>query len=233
MGKQVAVTGAQALDAQRQSMQDRLAGLGGGGSLNFVQVDNKSFVFPEGEIVPAQLEIVILDWALNNQYYDKPFVRGVKTRPACFAVGQSVAQMRPSRNSPSIQNDGNPCATCPMNQFGSGTGNAKACKNQILLAGMLPDEGPEGPIYIVKVSPTAIKRFKEYASKVNDKGIALAQLVTVLTFDSKVTYASLQFAADGPASKAHKPNVGAFAERIPEATEMLLREPSFNDNNDE
>lgn len=234
MTKQMATTGAQALAASRQAMDERLAGLGSdGGGFNGVRVDNKTFIFQDDEIVPRELPVVILDWSLNNQYYGgKPFVPGEKSPPVCFANGQSVGAMRPSKNSPDIQNDGNPCATCWANQFGSGVGNAKACKNQIRIAFMLPEEGPDGDIYVINVSPTGINFFKDYAKKVNEKGLALTQLVTVLSFDPKLRYDSLRFAADGPGSKALKPDVEAYAAHIPKATELLLREPKARDDDE-
>lgn len=229
--KAVATTGAQALAAQQQSMADRLRGIGGGG-VGIISVENKTFQLPNQELVPRELPIVVLDWAFHNAYFDEPYVPGKPTRPACFAVGQNSHLLTPSVNSPRIQNEGNPCATCWANQFSSGVGRAKACKNQIRVACMLPDEGPEGDILLIKISPTGLRPFREYAEKINARGFALVQVVTIAGFDMGSKYDTLRFTADGPASKKHKENVMAYAERIPEATEILLREPKFDDDDE-
>lgn len=232
MSNEVATSTEQALAAQRESMAERLQGLGGGGSVNIVRTSNKNFVFPDEELVPKELEVVVLDWALQNSYFAQAYVPGQKQRPDCIAVGQSAATITPSQNSPDIQNDGQPCATCWANQFGSGTGNAKACKNQIRIAFILPDEGPEGDIYIVNVSPMGIKGFKEYIAKISARNYALTQLVTRLGFDMKQAYDKLTFAAS-PRSKEIKDDVPGYVARTQEATDILLREPSFNTDNDE
>lgn len=229
MSKNVAVSGSQAIAAQRESMTERLQGLGGGGSVDRIATKNRSFVFPDGEIYPKELFCIILDWGLYNAFYppNKPYTPGSKDLPDCFAVGAKPADMVPSENSPDIQNDGNPCATCWANQFGSGVGNGKACKNYINIAVLTYDEGSEGDIYLVRVSPSANAAYKEYVEKLASKGLAPVQAVTRLGFDEKVTYDKLTFTADAAASKDEEfqADIEACAERIPEATEIVMREP--------
>ena len=235
MGKQVATSAAKNIAAQRESMEDRLRGLGGGSGVSTIRLKNRHFVFPDEELVPNELEVIVLDWALFNSYYKSEFVQGQTAFPDCFAVGQRAVDMVPSKNSPEIQNDGDPCATCWANQFGSGKGNGKACQNRINLAVLLYDEGSEGDLYKISVSPTGIKGWKEYVGKLASKGRAPADVVTLLSFDKKVAYDKLVFAASLEATKdpEFKEDSEACFERIPEATEYLLSEPSPPSDEDE
>ena len=218
MGTELATSTAEALAARRESMVDRLAGLGGGGGLQSIRLATRHFIFPDETKVRDNLEVVVLDWALSYNYYDKPYVRGETSFPACFAVGQSAGQMRPSDNSPDKQND--ICATCPQNQFGSGTGNAKACQNRISLAVQVVEHGPESPVYRVSVSPTGIKSWKNFASALAERNVLPIQVVTRLGFDDSVTYDRLTFAA-----VRKTPDLDEYVANMNRATEMLLVEP--------
>lgn len=223
MSTDLAPSTAQALAARRESMVDRLSGLGGGSGLQAIRLSAQHFVFPDDTKVRDNLEVVVLDWALNYNYYDKPYVRGESSFPACFAVGQSVSQMKPSDNSPDKQND--ICATCPQNQFGSGQGNAKACQNRINLAVQVVEHGPESPVYRVSISPTGLKSWKNFASSLAERNVLPIQVVTRLGFDDSVAYDRLTFAA-----VRKTPDLDDFVANMDRATEMLLVEPKPRDD---
>lgn len=223
MSKEIAASTASALAARRESMVDRLAGLGGGSGLQAIRLASRHFVFPDDVKVRDNLEVIVLDWALSYNYYDKPFVRGESTFPVCFAVGQSATTMAPSDNSPNKQND--VCATCPQNQFGSGQGNAKACQNRISLAVQVVEHGPDSPVYRISVSPTGIKNWKSFASALAERNVLPIQVVTRLGFDDSVAYDRLTFAA---ARKT--PDLDEYVANMDRATQLLLVEPKPRDD---
>lgn len=223
MSKEITASTASALAARRESMVDRLAGLGGGSGLQAIRLASRHFVFPDDVKVRDSLEVIVLDWALSYNYYDKPFVRGESSFPVCFAVGQSAATMAPSNNSPNKQNDG--CATCPQNQFGSGQGNAKACQNRISLAVQVVEHGPDSPVYRLSVSPTGIKNWKNFASALAERNVLPVQVVTRLGFDDSVAYDRLTFAA---ARKT--PDLDEYVVNMDRATQLLLVEPKPRDD---
>lgn len=207
------------LAAKRENMASRLQGLGGGGGLQGIRLAARHFVFPDDTKVRDNLEIVVLDWALSYNYYDKPYVKGERQFPACFAVGQAVPTMKPSNNSPSKQNS--ECATCPQNQFGSGVGNAKACQNRINLAVQVFEHGPESPLYRISISPTGIKNWRNFAAALDERNVLPVQVVTRLGFDDSVTYDRLTFAATKKTT-----DLDAFVANMERATQLLLVEPS-------
>lgn len=219
----------QKLAARRENMASRLEGLGGGVGLAPIRLSNRSFVLPPDDtIIKNNLEVIVLDWALNYTYYDKPFVKGETSFPVCFAVGQLVGNMAPSDNSPKKQND--ICATCWANQFNSGQGNAKACQNRINLAVQIAEHGPESPMYRVSVSPTALKNWKQYADALRERGASEVQVVTRLGFDQNAAYDRLTFAASRKTDKDELPEYVANMNR---ATELLLIEPKPPAEDDE
>jgi len=231
MSKAMSNTVQQALASQRQNMSERLAGLSTGDSFQRIRQDNKTFIMPDGSKIPRELPVVILDWAYNYQYYSKPYVPGEKAFPDCIAVGQTQRDMQPSQNSPNIQNDGNPCATCWANKFGSAkTGKGKACQNRISLACMLYDDehGPEDGIFIVSVSPTALKHWGKYNSQLAEKNLVPAQVVTVIGFDDASKYDTLVFSADRTATKEYHDEeyIDEYVEHMSDATRLVLSEPT-------
>jgi hypothetical protein len=228
MSKAMSTTTQQALAAQRENMGERLAGLSTGESIQRIRQKNRTFLMPDGSKIPKELTVVVLDWAYNYQYYSKPYVEGEATFPDCIAVGQTQREMVPSENSPNIQNNGNPCATCPHNQFGS-RGNGKACQNRISLGCMLYDDehGPEDGLFIISVSPTALKNWGKYNAQLAEKGLVPAQVVTVVGFDPNAAYDTLTFAADRTLTKEYHDEeyIDEYVEYIDKATQMVLSEP--------
>jgi len=212
----------QKLAARRENMVDRLAGLGGSGGVLRIRTKNRTFTIPPNdELVKNNLEVVVLDWAYHYSYFKDDYNPNVAQKPVCFAVGQSVSTMTPSDNSPEKQND--VCATCWANQFGSGNGNAKACKNQVDLAVQIAEAGPESQVYVVSISPTALKNWKTYVDLLNSRDYQEIQVVTRLGFDDNVAYDKFTFAA---ARKVPKDELPIYVQNMDQATQMLLTEPA-------
>jgi hypothetical protein len=145
---------------------------------------------------------------------------------ACFAIGTNPRDMTPSANAPARQADD--CQACPMNQFGS-AGEGKACKNGRRLA-LLPENDDGGDvdfehdIWLMDVSPTALKGFDGYVQAVaRTFSQPPVGMLTEISFDPSVTYAKLMFSNPRPIASLGE----AFA-RQAEAQEMLNAEPDVS-----
>src|SRR4249920_1153942 len=141
----------------------RLGPVGGKDSIRVTQ--DKKFEMPNGDILD-QIEGVIVDFVYRNEYYSEPFNRKQIKPPVCFAIAEESKGMRPSENSPDLQDGGKGCDACQQNQWGSSpTNNGKACKNTVYMALLPPNATDDDPVWTLKTSPTAIKHFNGYVSK--------------------------------------------------------------------
>jgi hypothetical protein len=184
---------------------------------------NKTFVMPGTDEEAPMLRAVILDWVSVNQFYEGKYDAKNIRPPVCASIGVLVPEMKALPNSPKKQFDGL-CEKCPQNQWGS-DGSGKACKNQRLLAVLPVADQAEGPLMLVKVSPTGIKYFDKYAAMVANTNADVPHVVSMITtiyFDESADYSSLRFRAEGL-----NPDVVVAAGRRKEARQRLLVEPSF------
>ena len=123
------------------------------------------FVLPDGMNLGNEIQVVVVDFVTRNSFYSGPYNPNNPTPPDCYSIGKNLADLAPEADSPAIQGD--KCATCPLNQYGSGdNGKSKACKNSRSLAVILVDpEDPDAsaaldaPIYTLDLPRTAIKSF--------------------------------------------------------------------------
>lgn len=203
------------LKAQAAAMSEKTAPASG----NYIRVtQDKQFLLPDGTKTPGPLELVIVDFASSNKFYEGAFDPKAITPPACFAIGTNPMQMVPSPNAPLPQ--ATDCQSCPMNQFGS-SGDGKACKNSRVLAVLPPDADEDTPLWLLATSPTANKGFDGYVA-----GVARVfqmppvGVVTTVGFDTSVTYAKLTFSDPQPNA-----NLADHFGRQEEARAMLAVEP--------
>lgn len=183
----------------------------------------KTFRLPGVDKEGEQLRVIVVDFAAVNQYYKGKYDPKNIQPPVCMAVGIKLDEMHPSKNSPEPQDDGVGCKECPQNQWGT-DGRGKACKNQRTLAVVSADE-PEGPLMVLKVSPTGVKFWDQYANKIANSGAAVphvVSVVTLITFDPNSDYPSLRFTVDGLNDKIEQ-----AAARRKEARQRLLAEPDL------
>lgn len=200
---------------------ERLGNIGGKDSIRVTQ--DKKFEFPDGTTVD-EFDAVIVDFVYRNEYYIGAFNRKAVTPPACFAISPTAAGMGPSENSPVKQSEGG-CATCQQNQFGSSPqGDGKACKNTVYLAIMPADAGPDTPVWVMKTSPTAVKHFNAYVTKIaRTAQVPVTAVVTKIYFDPSSTYASVRFDVAGANS-----NFAETSSRSGEARHRLMQEPDVS-----
>ena len=204
------------LAAEALAMQKRI----GAPSGDLIRVNkDKTFSLPNGESAPV-LAVVVVGFVSMNQYYggEKYDPKNIKP-PVCMALGQEIALMKPFDKVPKKQNED--CHTCWANQWGT-DGKGKACKNQRVLAVLAPGAQADGPVMLLKISPTGTRFWDSYVTQAVATGGALIKVVTEVTFDTAADFPSLRF-------KLLKPNPDwhdAFPRRAP-ALERLLAEPDF------
>lgn len=183
---------------------------------------NKQFTLPDGTVTDGPLQLVIVDFVTVHAFYPGKFDPKNITSPVCYAVGQNPKQMFPLKSSPDLQADD--CQSCPMNQWGS-DGDGKACKNSRRLAVLPPDATEDTPLWLLDVSPTALKGFDGYvAAVVRTFGVPPMGVVTTVGFSDAVDYARLTFSDPRPAGDV----VAVAHARLAEAKELLMAEPDFS-----
>jgi hypothetical protein len=136
-----------------------------------ISTKDKKFNLPNGVILD-KLSCVVLDMRFWNKYYLKPWEPNVIATPECFAYGEDERSLIPSDGSPDKQADS--CATCPHNIFPP-NGGAKACKNFLIMAIMVPDLS-DTTVYTLSGSPTSLNNdkvrklegLKTYFKKITD-----------------------------------------------------------------
>lgn len=167
----------------------------GTGSMQ-LRTTGKVFTTPDGKVHQGPLECVILDYTSRNTYYKEGYQTGKYAPPVCFATAQRPKDMVPSEKATEPQAQS--CESCPHNQFGSGGGNRKACKNARVLAIVPVDAGPEVPVMLLQVSPKAISRWDKHVMQLASKGLVPVAIVTRINFDAGVAYPVLTFEIAGP-----------------------------------
>lgn len=193
-----------------------------GGGPKILLKKDKTFVLPDGTKTPGPLELVIVDFVTTHNFYDTKFDEKNPMPPGCFAVGTNPKQMFPIKASPNIQNDN--CQDCPLNAFGSDGGNGKVCRNGRKLAVLPPDADADTPLWIIEVSPTAIRGFDGYvAAVVRAFGMAPFAVVTTVSMNEASEYQQLVFSDPKP-----NDNLGVAHARLEEARALLVTEPDFS-----
>lgn len=92
-----------------------------------------------------------------------------------------------------INGNGNPggtCASCPYNQFGSGDGQSKACKNRRYI--YILQEGEVLPL-ILSLPTGSLKEFTNYMKRQISKGRKPSQIVTKITLRKTTNSSGIAF----------------------------------------
>lgn len=166
-----------------------------------INLKGKVFTLPDGSSDDGPLTCVILDWVTSFVYFKGIYNPKDPQPPACWSISAKTAGMFPSDNvteRQDVDKEGNKdvgCAKCVQNEWGSGTGAGKACKNtrKLLIVPVDADESTQP--WVVTVSPTALKHFDKYVNTMTDMGKHPIQVVTDISFDESEPYPSLRFKA--------------------------------------
>lgn len=204
------------LRAQAAAAASKIAPAGG----NKIRYSKGKFVLPDGSEAET-LDLVVVDFASMNTYYENGYDKDNIVPPNCFAIHPEPKGMIPSANSPDKQCDD--CGSCPMNAFGS-AGAGKACKNTRLLAVLPPNADADTPMWTLSVPPTAIKGFDGYVGSVlRTFQMPPVAVVTTVSLDPNEDYFKPLFGDARP-----NDNLEVHFARREEAEEMLAVEPDVS-----
>jgi len=128
-----------------------------------------------------------------------------------------------------VTGEGNPggrCASCPLNQFGSGENGAKACKNRRRV--YVLREGEVFPL-LLSLPTGSLKEFTKYLKRLLTKGKKSNAYVTRFSLKKAtsaggVTYSQAQFAIDRPLS----PEEFALIEKLTEQVKAYSSHVAFD-----
>lgn len=176
-------------------------GIGGGVDYPRISIKGARFRIIEGgtEAVldATSLEVVIVgaNPRLSKSFYATAWNPDAEaSAPDCFTLDG----VSPDQESTQPQND--LCATCPQNAWGSrvtaqGT-KVKACADQKRLAIVAADDAG-GSIYLLQVTPAALKGLNQYQKELGMRGIAPEIVRTKISFDTSASFPKLQFGFGG------------------------------------
>ena len=176
-------------------------GLAGGADYPRISIKGSRFRIVEGgaetvlEDIKLSVVVVGANPRLSKTYYAKTWTPDSEpTSPDCY----SLDGIRPAGDSTGPQND--TCAGCPMNAWGSKITpmgqQIKACADQKRLA-VVASNDPSGPIYLLQVSPSALKGLFSYQKGLSMRGIPVEAVKTVVTFDTDASFPKLMFKFGG------------------------------------
>lgn len=176
-------------------------GLAGGAEFPRISIKGSRFRIIEGGaetvLEDTKLSVVIVgaNPRLSKTYYAKQWTPDSEpSSPDCF----SLDGIRPHGDSTDPQND--TCAGCPMNAWGSKITpmgqQVKACADQKRLA-VVASNDPEGPVYLLQITPAALKGLGSYQKELQMRGIPVEAVKTVVTFDTDASFPKLMFKFGG------------------------------------
>lgn len=158
-----------------------------GGSLSTVRItQDKKFVFTDDEgnerKVDGPVEVVLLDFINQNQFYKTSYSKGSNDEPDCWAQAWNIDDMAPD---PELVKEpvAKTCSECPMMEWGSGPNNSRACKNRRKVAFKLP--GDPKTVYLLSVSPTGVAKFDSLMAELADRNTPMSAVVMEMGFGNK------------------------------------------------
>jgi len=183
--------------------QSMTGGISSGGGESFPRISIKSsrFRIVEGDtetlIDQTYLDVVVVgaNPRLSKAWYAKAWSKDADpTAPDCF----SLDGIGPDASAESPQND--LCATCPQNAWGSKVTDSgqqvKACSDKKRLAIVAADD-PSGPVYLLEVTPAALKNLNQYQKELAVRGIPAEIVKTRISFDPDASFPKLMFKFSG------------------------------------
>ena len=138
-------------------------------------------------------------------YYRERFSGG-NNAPDCGSYDGNVG----------VGNPGGVCATCPLNQFGSGENGGKACKNKRRI--FILREGELIPI-LLTLPTGSMKEFAVYVKRLLAKGKKSSSVVTRFSLQKVqnsggIAYSQAKFAVDRVLTDEEQRYISAMAEQV-------------------
>lgn len=176
-------------------------GLSSGNSFPKISIKASRFRIKEGDtetvLESTTLDLVIVgaNPRLSKTWYAKQWDANAEpVAPDCF----SLDGISPDPESEDPQND--LCASCPHNAWGSKTTptgqQVKACSDKKRLAVVAADD-PSGPVYLLEVTPAALKGLNQYQKELSVRGIPPEIVKTRVAFDTDASFPKLKFSFGG------------------------------------
>lgn len=173
----------------------------GGSGFPRISIKASRFRIVEGDtetvLDSTKLNVIIVgaNPRLSKTWYAKQWTKDAEpTAPDCF----SLDGIGPDPESTSPQND--LCASCPQNAWGSKITpqgqQIKACADQKRLAVVAADD-PSGPVYLLQVTPAALKGLNQYQKELSVRGIPPEVVQTQVSFDTDASFPKLHFSFGG------------------------------------
>ena len=204
-------------------------GIAGGGGYPRISIKGARFRIiedgAESVLDSTTLDVVIVgaNPRLSKTWYAKEWNKDSEpSAPDCF----SLDGIGPDPSSENPQND--LCASCPQNAWGSKvTANGqqvKACSDQKRLAVVAAND-PTGPVYLLQVTPAALKGLNQYHKELSTRGIPPEIVKTRVSFDTDASFPKLKFGFGGFLDEDTQSAVdGLFGtEQVKEITGELVR----------
>lgn len=176
-------------------------GIGSGVTYPRISIKASRFRIVEGDtetlLEQTKLEVIIVgaNPRLSKTWYAKKWSKDAEpAAPDCF----SLDGISPDVESTQPQSD--VCATCSQNAWGSKVTDEgqelKACADTKRIAVVAADD-PEGSIYLLTVTPAALKNLNQYQKQLTMRGIPPEIVKTVVSFDTDASFPKLQFEFGG------------------------------------
>lgn len=161
----------------------------------------------EGSDLVKEIEAVVLYSHPANSYYMEAY-KGGSNPPACGSFDGVTG----------IGNPGGLCKNCLFNQFGSGEGKSKACKNRRML--YLLRENEIFPLTL-NLPTGSLKGFTKYVQTLLARGKHPNQVVTKISLRrtasaSGIDFSQAVFKAVRTLDEAEQKNIGVMADRMKE-----------------
>lgn len=151
----------------------------------FLSFKNGRISYDDTPVPGDKLDVIIVDFFLENTYYATKYVQGSTRSPECYAIGRVEEELKPHEECESPQGgDDGGCSDCPHNEWGSDPegGRGKACKNTRRIA-MIPADvlkvgDAEAVVAAIKKSQVVMCKLPVTSIKVFSKTVN--QIVKVL-----------------------------------------------------
>jgi hypothetical protein len=172
-----------------------------------------------GKVIGQEMDCIILGYSFQNTWYDKPYSEGEVNVPACFAIGYDEDTLEPHATSPIKQHD--QCDGCDLNEYGSGTGNGKACTNRRCIALVHESQAGEPEIKILRIPPTSLTNWKHFVNDAEAHDLELVQCAVTVSFDPESTAVSPPLLFDFKSEITNEKLLQSLVQVMPQAQRMI------------
>lgn len=179
----------------------------------------------DGDPEPVkELEGVILHHHSTNSFYKEKYTGG-NNPPDCGSYDGKVGEGDP----------GGECAKCPYNQFGSGEGSGKACKNKRRI--FILRDGEVFPA-ILSLPTGSLKEFTNYIKRLITKKKRSYSVVTKISLKKATSSTGIQFSQasfkmDRNLTEEEIKAVSPLVEHVKELSKSIALDSDIETSNEE